>query len=404
MTAQAVKADRFAESERRRLLDENAHLRLELKERYELSNLVGNSGPMRQVYEQVAQVAKTNTTVLVRGESGTGKELIAHAIHYNSERAKKPFIKVNCAALPAYADRVRAVRLREGRVHRRAGAQEGPVRARGRGHPVPRRDRRAQPGHAGEAAARAAGARVRAVGGTETVKVERATDRRDQQGSRSRRSSERTFREDLYYRLNVFAIFVPPLRERKTDIMLLADHFLAEVRARAQARASGASRRRRSTCSMSYHWPGNVRELENTIERAVLVCDGNVDPRPSSAADAADRRGVRHRGRRHARRCGGEAREGSDPGRAQDGARQPRAGRASARQHRARHQLQDPKVRGGLRALPALRARALRPRPAHSTTYVAGAQRVWQITNCRPRRPSPESKPGISRARLRRHT
>src|SRR5207237_5460829 len=100
MIAQALKVQRAVEDERRRLLDENTHLRQELRERYDFSNIIGTSGPVREMYEQVAQVAKTNTTVLIRGESGTGKELIAHAIHYNSLRAKKPFIKVSCAALP----------------------------------------------------------------------------------------------------------------------------------------------------------------------------------------------------------------------------------------------------------------------------------------------------------------
>src|SRR3954470_14872593 len=89
-----------SEAERQRLEEENTHLRLELKERYGFTNLVGTTGPMRQVQEQVAQVARANTTVLLRGESGTGKELLAHAIHYNSTRAKRPFVKVSCAALP----------------------------------------------------------------------------------------------------------------------------------------------------------------------------------------------------------------------------------------------------------------------------------------------------------------
>ena len=100
MIAQALNVQRMVEEERRRLLDENTHLRQELRERYDFSNIIGTSGPTRQMYEQVAQVAQTNTTVLIRGESGTGKELIAHAIHYNSLRAKKPFVKVSCAALP----------------------------------------------------------------------------------------------------------------------------------------------------------------------------------------------------------------------------------------------------------------------------------------------------------------
>ena len=100
MIAQAVKVARVAESERRRLVEENAHLRDELRDRYAFRHIIGNSAPIQAVYEQVAQVARTNTTVLIRGESGTGKEMVAHAIHYNSPRAKKPFVKVSCAALP----------------------------------------------------------------------------------------------------------------------------------------------------------------------------------------------------------------------------------------------------------------------------------------------------------------
>ena len=100
MILQAIKVSHLVDAERQRLLDENIHLREELKEKYDLSHIVGTSGPMRQVYEQIARVARVTTTVLIRGESGTGKELIAHAIHYNSPRANKPFIKVSCAALP----------------------------------------------------------------------------------------------------------------------------------------------------------------------------------------------------------------------------------------------------------------------------------------------------------------
>jgi Nif-specific regulatory protein len=99
LIAQALKVEHLVEADKQRLLDENIHLKLELRERYDFSHIIGNSSPLRQVYEQVAQVARTNATVLLRGESGTGKELIAHAIHYNSLRASKPFIKVSAAAL-----------------------------------------------------------------------------------------------------------------------------------------------------------------------------------------------------------------------------------------------------------------------------------------------------------------
>jgi Nif-specific regulatory protein len=274
MTAQAVKADRFAESERRRLLDENTHLKLELKERYELANLVGTSGPMRQVYEQVAQVAHTSTTVLIRGESGTGKELIAHAIHYNSERSKKPFVKVNCAALPeslieselfgyekgAFTG---AQNLKKGRFELADGGtlfldEIGDLNVATQVKLLRVLQER----------------EFERVGGTETIKVNvrliAATNK-----DLEKAIEERTFREDLYYRLNVFAIFVPALRERKTDIMLLADYFLSKY-----AREHRKSIKRISTPVIdmlaSYHWPGNVRELENTMERAVLVCDANV--------------------------------------------------------------------------------------------------------------------------------
>jgi Nif-specific regulatory protein len=98
--AQAVKIQRLVEDDKRRLVAENTQLRQELRERYDFSSIIGTSGPVRQMYEQMAQVAATNTTVLIRGESGTGKEMVAHAIHYNSPRANKPFVKVSCAALP----------------------------------------------------------------------------------------------------------------------------------------------------------------------------------------------------------------------------------------------------------------------------------------------------------------
>ena len=163
MIAQAVKIQRLIEEDKRRLVDENTHLRQELRERYDFSNIIGTSGPMRQMYEQVAQVAATNTTVLIRGESGTGKELIAHAIHYNSLRAKKPFVKVSCAALPDSLIESELFGYEKGAFTGAEAAQEGPLRAGRRRHAVPRRDRRHQPGHAGEAAARAAGARVRAA-------------------------------------------------------------------------------------------------------------------------------------------------------------------------------------------------------------------------------------------------
>ena len=274
MIAQALKIQHLIEEERGRLLDENTHLRQELRERYDFSNIIGTSGPVRQMYEQVAQVAGTNTTVLIRGESGTGKELIAHAIHYNSLRAKKPFVKVSCGALPDSLIESELFGYEKGAF---TGAE-----ARKKG--------RFELAEAGtlfldeigdiNLATQVKLLRVlqerefERLGGTETIKVNvrliAATNK-----DLEKAIAAGTFREDLYYRLNVFTIFVPPLRDRKSDLLLLADHFLEKL-----SREHGKIIKRISTPAidmlMSYHWPGNVRELENALERAVLVCDGQV--------------------------------------------------------------------------------------------------------------------------------
>ena len=274
MIAQALNVQRLVEEERRRLVDENTHLRQELRERYDFSNIIGTSGPTRQMYEQVGQVAQTNTTVLIRGESGTGKELIAHAIHYNSLRAKKPFVKVSCAALPDTLIESELFGYEKGAF---TGAN-----ARKKG-----RFELAEGGtifldEIGDINASTQVKLLRVLqereferlGGTESVRVNVrviAATNKDMEKA----IADGTFREDLYYRLNVFTIFVPPLRDRKADLLLLADHFLEKF-----SREHGKVIKRISTPAidmlMSYHWPGNVRELENALERSVLVCDGQV--------------------------------------------------------------------------------------------------------------------------------
>jgi Nif-specific regulatory protein len=274
MIAQALRVHRMVEGERKRLLDENTHLRSELQQRYDFSNIVGTSGPMRTLQEQILQVAPSNTTALIRGESGTGKELIAHAVHYNSPRAKKPFVKVSVAALPETLIESELFGHEKGAF---TGAQSRKLG----------RFELADGGtlfldEVGELnlATQVKLLRVlqerefERLGGTETVKVNVrlvAATNRDLEAAIARRE----FREDLYYRLNVFSLFVPPLRDRKPDIMLLADHFLLKY-----AREHRKSIRRISTPAidmlMAYHWPGNVRELENTLERAVLSCEGNA--------------------------------------------------------------------------------------------------------------------------------
>lgn len=274
LIGQAVRVEGLVQAETQRLVDENTHLREELRERYDFSNMVGGSGGMRQVYEQIAQVAGANTSILIRGESGTGKELIAHAIHYNSPRAQKPFVKVNCAALPDTLIESELFGYEKGAF---TGAQS-------------RKLGRFELAEGGTLFLDEIGdlnlmtqvkllrvlqeREFERLGGTETIKVKArlitATNK-----DLEKCITEGAFREDLYYRLNVFAIFVPPLRERKPDVMALADHFLEKY-----TKEHGKNIKRISTPAidmlMSYHWPGNVRELENCMERAVLICDGIV--------------------------------------------------------------------------------------------------------------------------------
>src|SRR5262249_38993494 len=253
--AQTIRIQRVIDAERERLREENTHLRLELRERYDFSNILGTSGPMRLVYEQVAQVARTDTTVLVRGESGTGKELIAQAIHYNSLRAKRPFIKVSCAALPESLIESELFGYEKGAFTGAETAKKG-------------RFELAEGGtlfldEIGELnlAIQVKLLRVlqakeyERLGGTKTlrtnVRLIAATNKDIEKAIASG-----TFREDLYYRLNVFAVFIPPLRERKPDLLLLADHFLEKA-----SLSHGKHIKRISTPAidmlMSYHWPGN---------------------------------------------------------------------------------------------------------------------------------------------------
>ncbi len=274
MVAQAVKLNKLVQSERQKLSDENVRLRQELKTRFNIHNMIGTSNAIQQVYRLIEQVTGSTATVLIRGESGTGKDLVAHAIHYNSVRANKPFIKVNCTALPDT--------LLESELfgHEKGAFTDAAERKLGRFE-------RAQGGtifldEIGDFSLNLQIKLLRViqfkeferVGGTETIKTNVriivATNKNIEE-----QIKQGLFREDLYYRINVFPIYLPPLRERKDDIMLLADYFLEKF-----ATENNKNILRISTPAIEmltrYHWPGNVRELENCIERAVLLCDGDV--------------------------------------------------------------------------------------------------------------------------------
>jgi Nif-specific regulatory protein len=229
---------------------------------------------MRQVCEQIAQVARTNTTVLIRGESGTGKELIAHAIHYNSLRANKPFVKVSCAALPESLIESELFGYEKGAFTGAQSRRKGRFELAESGTLFLDEIGDVNPGTQVKLLRVLQEREFERLGGTETIRSNVrmiAATHKDME----KMIANGEFREDLYYRLNVFTIFVPPLRDRKSDLLLLSDHFLEKF-----SREHGKSIKRISTPAIdmltSYHWPGNVRELENCLERAVLVCDGHV--------------------------------------------------------------------------------------------------------------------------------
>ncbi|PLX51312.1 MAG: sigma-54-dependent Fis family transcriptional regulator [Desulfobulbaceae bacterium] len=274
LIAQAVVRIQAVNEERRLLLRENTSLKRQLSGKYKISNIVSNSSRMLEVFDMIHRVADSNATVLLRGESGTGKTLVAKALHYNSNRSEKPFVVVNCSALPetlleselfghekgAFTG---ADSVKKGRFEMAEGGtlfldeigelsqavqikllnviQDREFQRLGGVAPIK--------------------CNVRLVTATH-VDLEKAVE-------------AGTFRDDFYYRLNVFPVYLPPLRKRRTDILLLAEHFLAEF-----CRENNKKISRISTPAIDlliqYHWPGNVRELQNCIERAVLICDGDT--------------------------------------------------------------------------------------------------------------------------------
>ena len=274
MVAQHVINLETIRRDKEKLRDENRRLRIELENKYRITNIIGNSNKMREVFQMISQVSKSNATVFIRGESGTGKELAANSIHYNSHRNRNASVKVNCAALPS--------NLIESELFgHEKGAFTGAIKQK-RG--------KFELAHKGTIFLDEIGSigldvqasllrvlqekEFERVGGHRTLKADvrviAATNKNLEDAV-----EDGSFRGDLYYRLNVFPIYMPPLRERKTDILLLSDFFLEKY-----ARENSKDIRRFSTPAidmlMNYHWPGNVRELENCIERAVLLCEEGV--------------------------------------------------------------------------------------------------------------------------------
>jgi Nif-specific regulatory protein len=272
--AEAVASIREELEEREGLISENEKLRRQLGDRYRMHNIIGNCSAMRSVYEQIVQVANSTATVLIRGESGTGKELVARAVHYGSERRNNAFISVNCAALPENLIESELFGHEKGAFTGATQQRKGRFELANGGTIFPDEIGDISPAVQVRLLRVLQERTFERVGSSESVSVNvrvlAATSR-----NLEKEISEEKFREDLYYRLNVFPIILPPLRERRSDIMLLADHFLQKY-----GEMYGKSIKRISTSAinmmMAYHWPGNVRELENCIERAVLTASDEV--------------------------------------------------------------------------------------------------------------------------------
>ena len=261
--------------EKERLKLENERLKTELESKYSFTNIIGNSNKMREVLQMVSQVSRSNATVLIRGESGTGKELVANSIHYNSHRSDGPFVKLNCAAIPTNLIESELFGHEKGSFSGASNMKRGRFEVADKGtlflDEIGNMDMSVQ---------------VRLlrflqekeferVGGLtpirSDVRIIAATNSNLEEMGREGR-----FRDDLYFRLNVFPIYMPSLKMRKTDIILLADFFLEKY-----AKEYFKDIKRFTTPAidmlMEYHWPGNVRELENAIERAVILCnDGAI--------------------------------------------------------------------------------------------------------------------------------
>jgi len=265
-------ADKALES--RDLKAENRRLQTEIEERYRFDNIIGKSKEMREIYATIAQIAERNSTVLIHGESGTGKELVARAIHYNSPRRNKPFVAVNCAAIPETLIESELFGHEKGAFtdaqNRRIGhfelAHQGTLF-------LDEVSELSLPTQAKILRSLQEREFVR-VGGSKTIQVDvrliSATNKNLEE-----MMGRGSFRSDLYYRINVVPLTIPPLRQRKEDIPLLIQHFLEKH--------AGPGKQKISMEAMeilaAYDWPGNVRELENIIERiVVLSCTDIVTP------------------------------------------------------------------------------------------------------------------------------
>jgi len=260
--------------EDRRLREENRRLREEVEARYRLGNLLGRSPAMQSVFALVRQAAPGDANVLITGETGTGKELVAKAFHYNSPRAKRPFIPVNCAAVPAGLLESELFGHVKGAFTGAVGSRRGLFREAEGGTLFLDEIGDMAPELQAKLLRAIEDRVVRPVGSDEPVPVNLRLVAATNQDLAAR-IREGRFREDLYYRLAVIPLPLPPLRERREDIPLLAEHFLRRAAA-ALGKAVQGFEPEAMAALLRHPWPGNVRELENVVERAVTLTRGDA--------------------------------------------------------------------------------------------------------------------------------
>lgn len=274
-----------------RLREENIVLRERLADRFDFSRIIGKSKPMKDLFETLAMIAPSDATVLLYGESGTGKEIVANALHENSPRARKPFIKVSCAALPETLLESELFGHERGAFTGAIGRKEGRFQLANGGTIFLDEVSEMSPTTQVKLLRVLQEREFEPLGSTKTIRVDiriiAATNKNLEEEVK-----EGNFREDLFYRLNVVPIELPPLRRRKEDVPLLAKHFLNIYCEKTETPIKGFLPKTMDLM-IRYDWPGNIRELENAIERAVLLCRGKYIspqdlPHPVQGADGED--------------------------------------------------------------------------------------------------------------------
>jgi len=256
---------------RRRLLQETMQLREQLREKYKFENIVGSSPQMQSVFKTVHQIAPSRATVLIIGESGTGKELIASAIHQNGDRAERPYIKVSCSALSENLLESELFGHEKGAFTGAVFTRQGRFEIADGGTLFLDEIGEISPSTQVKLLGFLQDRIFERVGGNKKFKVDvrliAATNK-----DLEKAVAEKAFRQDLYYRLNVITITMPPLRDKVSDIPLLVEHFVEKYTKENNKQIDGVTPNALAAM-MTYHWPGNVRELENMVERAVVMCN-----------------------------------------------------------------------------------------------------------------------------------